>query len=67
MDIERLIDMANQIARNLTVRGDDEAAEATAEHIRAYWDSRMKAGILAARERDDLSPIARAALRRLLD
>ncbi|MBU6267013.1 MAG: formate dehydrogenase subunit delta [Sphingomonadales bacterium] len=57
--------MANQIAANLAARGEETAIAETAEHIRLYWDPRMKAGIRAAPE--GLSPIARAALQRLVE
>jgi formate dehydrogenase subunit delta len=56
--------MANQIARNLAMEGEDAAIAATAEHIRLYWDPRMKAAILAD-DRTALSPIAAAAVARL--
>ena len=62
--VDRLRYMADQIARNLAVMGEDEAIAATAEHIALFWDPRMKAAILA----DDpahLSPIAAAAVARL--
>lgn len=61
---DKLRRMANQIATNLAIRGDEEAIEGTAEHIWKFWDPRMKAGIFA----DDpahLNPIARAAIERL--
>lgn len=64
MDIARLRYMADQIARNLAPQGEVAAIEGTCQHIRDYWDPRMKAAILA----DDhaaLSPIARAAVERL--
>ena len=63
---EKLVMMANQIARNLAVRGEAEAVSATADHIRRFWDPRMRAGIaayLAGGGR--LEPIAEAAVRRL--
>ena len=47
MDIERLIYMANQIARNFAVQGEAEAAAATADHIAKFWDPRMKAQLFA--------------------
>ena len=56
--------MADQIARNFAAQGEAEAIAATAEHIRLFWDPRMKAAIRA----DDpaaLGPIARAAVERL--
>jgi formate dehydrogenase subunit delta len=64
MDVSRLRMMANQIARNLAIEGEDAAIAATAEHIRLYWDPRMKAAILAD-DRAALSPIAAAAVARL--
>ena len=62
--IETLRRMANQIARNLEVRGHDAAVHDTAEHIWKFWDPGMKAKIFA----DDpahLSPIAREAIEHL--
>ena len=64
MDITRLTSMADQIARNFAIQGEEAAAAATAQHIRDFWDPRMKAAILAA-DRGELSPIVRAAVDRL--
>jgi formate dehydrogenase subunit delta len=64
MEIERLRYMADQIARNFAAQGEDEAVAATAEHIRLYWDPRMKAAILAD-DRAALSPVVAAAIDRL--
>jgi formate dehydrogenase subunit delta len=64
MDSLRLIYMANQIARNFVAQGDEAAIAATAQHIRDFWDPRMKAAILAA-DRSQLDPIAQVALERL--
>jgi formate dehydrogenase subunit delta len=64
MDIERLRYMACQIARNFAMQGEDEAIAATAEHIRLYWDPRMKAAILAD-DRSALPPIVAAAVGKL--
>lgn len=61
MDLGRLRQMADQIARNLAVRGEEAAAAATAEHITRFWDPRMRAAILAD-DRAALSPIARRAV-----
>lgn len=61
MDAARLRQMADQIARNLAVKGEDLAAVATAEHIAQFWDPRMRAAILAD-DRAALSPIARRAI-----
>jgi formate dehydrogenase subunit delta len=64
MEIERLRYMADLIARNFAAQGEDEAVAATAEHIRLYWDPRMKAAILAD-DRAALSPVVAAAIDRL--
>ncbi|WP_309503260.1 MULTISPECIES: formate dehydrogenase subunit delta [Sphingomonas] len=63
--LERLIYMANQIARNLATDADPVAA--TAQHIRSFWDPRMRAMILAhlAEGGSGLDPTSRAALLRL--
>jgi formate dehydrogenase subunit delta len=61
---ERLVTMANQIARNLAVRGEAVAVEETAGHIRKFWDPWMIKGLKAA-DTAGLEPIARAALAQL--
>jgi formate dehydrogenase subunit delta len=61
MDTDRLIYMANQIARNFAAQGETTAIAATAQHLRDFWDPRMKAAILAA-DCTGLDPIAQAAL-----
>jgi formate dehydrogenase subunit delta len=60
--LERLIYMANQIARNLAT--DADPVVATARHIRSYWDPRMRAMILdhLAAGGQGLDPVARDAL-----
>ncbi|WP_309623094.1 formate dehydrogenase subunit delta [Novosphingobium sp.] len=63
MDIERLTYMANQIARNLAAQGEAQAVELTFQHLKDYWDPRMKAAILGG-DRAGLDPIARAAIDR---
>jgi formate dehydrogenase subunit delta len=64
MEIGRLRYMADQIARNFAARGEAEAVAATAEHIRLFWDPRMRAAILAD-DRAALSPVVAAAVERL--
>lgn len=44
---EKLVYMANQIARNIALIGDGTAAEAVADHIDHFWDPRMKQMIFA--------------------
>jgi len=57
---DSVVRMANQIARNFAVLGEDEAAAATAEHIRQFWDPRMKDAFLSCEE-SELDPIVRKA------
>ncbi len=64
MDLERLSYMANQIARNFAAQGEEAAIAATAEHIRLFWDPRMRAQILAG-DRSALSSIAAEAVEKL--
>lgn len=63
---ETLRRMADDIAKNLQFMGHDKAVLATADHIKMFWDPRMRAMIFA----DDLSvlhPIAREAIEHLRD
>ena len=61
---ERLVYMANQIARAFEAIGHDAAAAATADHIASFWDPRMKAQIFALMDKGtaELSAPAHAAL-----
>jgi formate dehydrogenase subunit delta len=64
---DRLVYMANQIARNLAAEGDERATDMVAEHIRSFWDPAMRRNIIKlARECPEaLSPIAFAAVGRI--
>lgn len=64
---EKLVMMANQIARNLAVQGEEKAVAGTATHIRMFWDPRMRAGIHAhlAAGGEGLDPTARKAIEQL--
>ena len=68
-NLERLVYMANQIARNFEAQGHDHAVAATADHIAAFWDTRMKTQIFERRQAGDhgLSPTAAQAVALLLD
>jgi formate dehydrogenase subunit delta len=60
--------MANQIATFFDSQKGEDAAEKTAQHLRDYWDPRMRAELaraLEAGETEALSPTARAAAERL--
>jgi formate dehydrogenase subunit delta len=62
--VEKLVMMANDIARNLAVQGADKAVTGTADHIARFWDPRMRATIIAhmAAGGAGLSPAARDAV-----
>lgn len=57
---DRLAYMADQIARNFVALGHDRAAAATADHIAAFWDPRMRTMFLDLDEAA-LSPLAARA------
>jgi hypothetical protein len=61
---DRVTRQINLIARNLECLGADEAAVATAEHIRRFWAPLLKSMLLAeARSHGErFSPIARNAV-----
>lgn len=61
---DRLVYMANQIARNFAIGGAESAALATADHIANYWEARMRAQIFARADHADhgLQPIAARAI-----
>jgi len=44
---DRLVYMANQIGRFFTSQGDGKAVPGIAEHIKKFWDPRMRSAILA--------------------
>lgn len=64
---ERLVYMANQIARNFATMDDAQAAAAVADHLVSFWDPRMKAQILACLEEGNagLIPVAAHAVAHL--
>ncbi|MBU6252732.1 MAG: formate dehydrogenase subunit delta [Alphaproteobacteria bacterium] len=62
--IDNLVRMANQIAANLQHEAD--VAQAVADHIRLFWDPRMRRLILSP-EVSGLSPDAATAIARLRD
>jgi len=47
MSPDRLIYMANQIGTFFRSQGHDKVVPGIAEHIRKFWDPRMRKGILA--------------------
>ncbi|MCV2881497.1 formate dehydrogenase subunit delta [Actibacterium sp. XHP0104] len=63
MSHDKLIYMANQIARAFAALPQDKAAANTATHINDFWDPRMRAQFLAhvAAGGEGLSEVALAA------
>lgn len=45
MNEGHLVMMANQIARNLAAQGEETAVAMMAQHLKDFWDPRMKAAI----------------------
>ena len=67
--LEKLIYMADQIARNLSQVTDGTSEAAVADHIAKYWDPHMKAMIFRHVEQggEGLSPTSLGALRQLME
>jgi len=67
--LDKLVYMANQIAKNFAATAHDSAAHATADHIHQFWDPRMKSMIFAHLEAggEGLDPLARDAITILHD
>ena len=64
---DKLVYMANQIAREFANQRPHEAVDATWDHLWHFWDPRMREMILAylAAGGDGLAEIARAAVAKL--
>lgn len=69
MDSANLVRMANQIAAFFSAYPEDQAVAATADHIRQFWDPRMRGQLaeIVRTEGSGLSGIAHAAALRLRD
>jgi formate dehydrogenase subunit delta len=65
--LDRLVYMANQIAREFANQRPREAAEATWDHLWHFWDPRMRSMILTHLQAGGagLSEIAKAAVAKL--
>lgn len=63
----RLVLMANQIAVAFRTQGEIRAEESTLEHLRQFWDPRMRSLIVAHLDAGGvgLNDTARAAIERL--
>jgi formate dehydrogenase subunit delta len=67
MSPDRLIYMANQIGDFFRSQGADKAVPGITEHIKKFWDPRMRSAILAHLEAggSGLQPDVRAAVEAL--
>ena len=68
MDDRDLVRMANQIADFFHAYPAEEALRETANHIRSFWDPRMRRQIYAYVENsgEGLKPLARDAIKSLV-
>jgi len=64
---DKLVYMANQISKFFRSQGEEGAVNGTAEHLRKFWDPRMRAAILKhlAEGGKGLEPMARQAVAKL--
>jgi formate dehydrogenase subunit delta len=64
MPPEKLVMMANQIARFFAAQGEQRAVPQIADHIRQFWDPRMRRAIAShvAGGGAGLDPLAKAAI-----
>jgi formate dehydrogenase subunit delta len=64
---DKLVYMANQIGKFFAGQGPDIAVSGTAEHIKKFWDPRMRAAIFAHLEAGGagLDPTVRQAIKNL--
>jgi len=64
---DKLVYMANQISKFFRNQGEDAAIKGTAEHLKKFWDPRMRAAILRhlSDGGEGLEPVARRAVERL--
>jgi len=63
MSPDKLIYMANQIGKFFASQGPEQAVAGTADHIKKFWDPRMRATIFAhlAEGGGGLDPLVREA------
>jgi formate dehydrogenase subunit delta len=64
---DRLVYMANQIGKFFQNQGRDKAVSGVAEHIRKFWDPRMRKSIFAHLDAGGagLDPFVREAIEKL--
>ena len=64
---DKLVYMANQIGKFFISQGPEQAVAGTAEHIKKFWDPRMRSAIFAHLDQGGagLDPHVREALTRM--
>jgi formate dehydrogenase subunit delta len=68
MNTDKLVRMANQIATFFAHEGPERGAESVADHLKKFWDPRMRTELAAAVAEGraaGLDPIALAAVRQV--
>jgi formate dehydrogenase subunit delta len=67
MSLDKLVYMANQIGKFFASQGQQKATAGTADHIKKFWDPRMRAQIYAHLETGGagLDPAVREAIESL--
>ncbi len=68
MNVDKLVRMANQIAAFFAHEGPERATASIEDHLRKFWDPRMRTEIataVAEARAAGLHPLALAAVRRL--
>jgi formate dehydrogenase subunit delta len=65
--VDKLVYMANQIGRFFRSQGEAVAVSGTADHVRKFWDPRMRVAIFAHLKAGGvgLDPLVRQALEQL--
>jgi formate dehydrogenase subunit delta len=65
--LDKLVYMANQIGKFFTSQGDADAVPGIADHLKKFWDPRMRAQILAHLDAggEGLDPNVRSAVEKL--
>jgi formate dehydrogenase subunit delta len=67
MSHDRLAYMANQIGRFFAHQKEEQAIASINEHIRKFWDPRMRKQILAELDTAQLDPRVKRAVEQLKD
>ncbi len=67
MGPDKLIHMANQIGKFFRSQGEERAVAGISEHIKKFWDPRMRSSIFAHIEKggEGLEPSVKTAIEKL--